>query len=72
MIDPSAVRERPRVCVVGSLHLDIMVRTHHLPHMGETLIGQTWGWKPGGKGGNQAVAAALVSAFEPREYAEDF
>ena len=50
--------ERPRVCVVGSLHFDILVRAPYLPRTGETLIGEAWWWKQGGKGGNQAVAAA--------------
>jgi ribokinase len=53
-----AVSDRPRVCVVGSLHFDIMVRAPYLPRTGETLIGDAWWWKQGGKGGNQAVAAA--------------
>jgi ribokinase len=50
--------ERARVCVVGSLHFDIMVQAPYLPRTGETLIGDAWWWKQGGKGGNQAVAAA--------------
>jgi ribokinase len=50
------------VCVVGSLHFDIMVRAPYLPRTGETLIGETWWWKPGGKGGNQAMAAARHGA----------
>ena len=50
--------DRPRVCVVGSLHFDIMVQAPYLPRTGETLIGEAWWWKQGGKGGNQAVAAA--------------
>jgi ribokinase len=50
------------VCVVGSLHFDIMVRAPYLPRTGETLIGDTWWWKPGGKGGNQAMAAARHGA----------
>jgi ribokinase len=52
----------PRVCVVGSLHFDIMVRAPYLPRTGETLIGEAWWWKQGGKGGNQAVAAARHGA----------
>lgn len=48
----------PAVCVVGSLHYDIMVRAPYLPRTGETLMGEAWWWKPGGKGGNQAMAAA--------------
>ncbi len=54
--------DRPRVCVVGSLHFDIMVRAPYLPRTGETLIGDTWWWKQGGKGANQAVAAARHGA----------
>jgi ribokinase len=50
--------DRPHVCVVGSLHFDIMVQAPYLPRTGETLIGEAWWWKQGGKGGNQAVAAA--------------
>ncbi len=50
------------VVVVGSLHYDIMVRTPYLPRTGETLIGEAWWWKPGGKGGNQAMAAARHGA----------
>ena len=52
----------PRVCVVGSLHFDIMVQAPYLPRTGETLIGDAWWWKPGGKGGNQAMAAARHGA----------
>ncbi len=53
---------RPRVTVVGSLHYDIMVRAPYLPRTGETLMGEAWWWKPGGKGGNQAMAAARHGA----------
>jgi ribokinase len=44
------------------LHFDIMVRAPYLPRTGETLIGEAWWWKQGGKGGNQAVAAARHGA----------
>jgi ribokinase len=50
------------VAVVGSLHLDIMVKAPRLPHRDETLIGSSWRYKCGGKGGNQAVAAARYGA----------
>lgn len=52
----------PRVCVVGSLHLDLVVRASHLPRLGETLMGDSWWWRPGGKGANQAMAAARHGA----------
>lgn len=50
------------VAVVGSLHLDIMVAAPRLPARDETLVGSAWGYKCGGKGGNQAVAAARFGA----------
>ena len=53
---------RRRIAVVGSLHFDIMVRAPYQPRSGETLIGSEWWWKPGGKGGNQAMAAARHGA----------
>ena len=48
--------------MVGSLHYDIMVQAPYLPRTGETLMGEAWWWKPGGKGGNQAMAAARHGA----------
>lgn len=50
------------VAVVGSLHLDIMVSAPRLPERDETLMGSSWRYKCGGKGGNQAVAAARFGA----------
>lgn len=50
------------VTVVGSLHLDIMVEAPRLPERDETLTGSSWRYKCGGKGGNQAVAAAQFGA----------
>jgi ribokinase len=58
----SSAETTARVVVVGSLHLDIVVRASERPRKGETLPGQSWGYKPGGKGGNQAVAAAQFGA----------
>lgn len=52
----------PDVAVVGSLHLDVMVRAPRLPGRDETLMGSSWRRKCGGKGGNQAVAAARAGA----------
>jgi ribokinase len=50
------------VAVAGSLHLDIMVAAPRLPARDETLMGKAWHMKCGGKGGNQAVAAARFGA----------
>ncbi|MEP6565788.1 MAG: PfkB family carbohydrate kinase, partial [Mesorhizobium sp.] len=48
----------PLVTVFGSLHYDIMVDAPDRPRKGETVTGHAWQPKCGGKGGNQAVAAA--------------
>ena len=50
-----------QVVVLGSLHLDILVHATDRPRKGETLPGSAWGYKAGGKGGNQAVAAAQLA-----------
>jgi ribokinase len=52
----------PVIVVVGSLHYDIMVDAPDRPRKGETVTGYTWRPKFGGKGGNQAVAAAKAGA----------
>lgn len=51
----------PTVLVVGSLHHDIIVTAPGLPRRDETLAGTGWQPKFGGKGGNQAVAAARLA-----------
>jgi ribokinase len=53
---------KPIVLTVGSLHYDIMVEADHLPRKDETAVGSCWYPKFGGKGGNQAVAAAKAGA----------
>lgn len=50
------------VLVVGSLHFDMMVNGPRLPRLGETLPGDSWSSKCGGKGSNQAVEAARHKA----------
>ncbi|MDH4441354.1 MAG: ribokinase [Rhizobium sp.] len=50
----------PRVIVFGSLHYDIMVYGPDRPRKGETVTGESWQPKCGGKGGNQAVSSALA------------
>jgi ribokinase len=50
------------VVVVGSLHYDIVVDAPDRPRKGETVAGYGWRPKFGGKGGNQAVAAARAGA----------
>jgi ribokinase len=53
---------RPRVAVVGSINTDIIVRAKRLPAPGETVLGGDWIMAGGGKGANQAVAAARAGA----------
>lgn len=48
--------------VVGSINLDLVAKVERLPRPGETLSGATLDRIPGGKGANQAVAAALLGA----------
>lgn len=48
----------PQVLVVGSLNMDLVVRVARHPTPGETVLGSDVATFPGGKGGNQAVAAA--------------
>ncbi len=50
------------VVVVGSANVDLVVRSERIPHPGETLIGTSYEEYPGGKGLNQAVAAARSGA----------
>lgn len=52
----------PKIAVVGSVNLDLVVRCERLPRPGETLSGATFARYPGGKGANQAVAAARLGA----------
>ncbi len=53
---------RSRVVVVGSLNMDLIVRTERLPGPGETVLGGAFHTAAGGKGANQAVAAARLGA----------
>ena len=48
----------PRILVIGSLNQDLVMRLPRRPARGETIRGRDFGMFPGGKGNNQAIAAA--------------
>lgn len=50
------------IVVVGSSNTDLVVRVPRIPQLGETIIGENLSMVPGGKGANQAVAAARLGA----------
>lgn len=52
----------PRIVVLGSLNMDLVLRVPHAPAAGETLQGRSIAHMAGGKGGNQAVACARQGA----------
>lgn len=54
--------KNPGIVVVGSLNMDIVVEAPRAPKMGETVMGEKVHFIPGGKGANQAVAAARLGA----------
>lgn len=54
--------ETTRIVVIGSSNTDMVVRTPHIPRPGETILGGGLLMNPGGKGANQAVAAARLGA----------
>jgi ribokinase len=51
----------PRIAVVGSANMDLVVRCAALPRPGETVVGRDFSTNPGGKGANQAVAAGRLA-----------
>src|SRR5215475_10079534 len=51
-----------RLTVVGSINLDLVAQAERLPRPGETVSGARFSRVPGGKGANQAVAAARLGA----------
>lgn len=51
-----------KICVIGSLNMDLVVNVDEMPKKGQTLIGSAFKEVPGGKGANQAVAMARLGA----------
>jgi ribokinase len=53
-------KKEPNILVIGGFTMDLVVRTPRAPENGETILGTDFNRFPGGKGGNQAVAAARL------------
>ena len=51
-----------KIIVIGSLNMDMVMRTSRMPDAGETIVGEGFFLSPGGKGANQAVACAKMGA----------
>jgi ribokinase len=49
-----------KILIVGSLNMDMVIEMEHMPITGETVLGSTLTYIPGGKGANQACAAARL------------
>ena len=52
----------PKIAVVGSLHMDFILKVKTIPRVGETVLGNAFKRSPGGKGANQAMAAGKLGA----------
>ncbi len=55
-------QDMSRVLLIGSVNMDLVVEADSFPRQGETLFGHRFATYPGGKGANQAVAAARLGA----------
>lgn len=53
-----------KVCVIGSIAMDLVTKTNRIPNEGETIFGESFAITPGGKGANQAVAFARLCPNE--------
>ena len=56
------MNRKPRILVIGSFVMDLIVSTERFPQSGETVLGCGYQTAPGGKGANQAVQAARLGA----------
>lgn len=54
--------ENSKITVIGSINMDLVTSTNRVPILGETVMGESFHTIPGGKGANQAVAAAKLGA----------
>jgi ribokinase len=61
-VSPPTAKQQGRVIVAGSINMDVVVAAPRFPVPGETIAGIAVAFHPGGKGANQAVAAAKLGA----------
>ena len=52
----------PVIVVLGGINMDLVATSARMPELGETVFGRSFHTAPGGKGANQAVAAARLGA----------
>ena len=57
-----STNQKPNILVLGSINMDLIVKSARLPTKGETLTGDSFNYTPGGKGANQAVTASKLGA----------
>lgn len=62
MLGAKIKQDKPKIVVVGSSNMDLVVKSSRIPSKGETILGGDFIMTPGGKGANQAVAAAKLCA----------
>jgi ribokinase len=56
------LNSKPSVLVIGSINMDLVLKSEKVPVGGETVLGESYAYIPGGKGANQGVAAARLGA----------
>ncbi|MDQ7093137.1 ribokinase [Desulfosporosinus sp. PR] len=56
------MQQEPKIVVIGSLNMDLVVKAPRAPKRGETILGEEIHFIPGGKGANQAIGLARLGA----------
>jgi ribokinase len=56
------MNSKPSILVIGSVNMDLVLMSEKVPVGGETVLGESYAYIPGGKGANQGVAAARLGA----------
>ena len=67
-LSENAMPTRGPIVVIGSINMDLVCRTPSMPKAGETILGGDFVTIPGGKGANQAVAAARLAGAGRKVY----